>query len=146
MRLLKCDLILSKKKELDLSFKDLEGLKVLWTIYVFNLIYFVIFGNCKCEKLVIPETLSSVANCIRMLCMLSIFSKSTLHSVVFFKSEFTQSPPYSDKLDVLPSTALFAELKISSSCHADLLSAMFSKTHNEIGLELNPGIVKIRIF
>ena len=79
--------------------------------------------------------------------MLSMFSKSTLHSVVFFKSDCAQSPPYTAKLAVLPSTALYAvELNISSSCHAGLLSAMFSKTQIEIGLELYTGIVKIRLF
>ena len=116
----------------------------------FNLVNlnFVTFVKCKCDMCVIPQILFFVANCIMMWCMLSMFSKSTLHSVVFFKSEFAQSPPYSDRLDVLPSTALYAvKLKESSSCHAGLLSAMFSKTQIEIGLELYPGKEKkIRIF
>ena len=54
---------------------------------------FVIFEKCKGNKDMVPQFLPSVANCISMWCMLSMFSRSTLHSVVFFKSEYTQSSP-----------------------------------------------------
>ena len=78
----------------------------------------------------VPQSLLSVANCIRMWCMLSMFSRSTLHSVAFFKSEFAQSSAWTVRLDFLPFTALFAvKSKKSSSCHAGLLSATFSKTN-----------------
>ena len=78
----------------------------------------------------IPQSLLSVANCIRMWCMLSMFSRSTIHSVVFLKSEFAQSSAWTVSVDFLPFTALCAvKLKISSPCHAGLLSATFSKTN-----------------
>ena len=95
-----------------------------------NGIHFGALRKYNCNMHILLQTLLSVANCIRMWCMLSTFPRSTLHSVVFVNSDVTHSPPKVDRLVFRPSTALYArELNEGSCCHADLFSATFSKTH-----------------
>ena len=58
--------------------------------------------------------------------MLSISSRSTLHSDVLLYRDITHSPPHVDKVDFSPSTARLENLNEASCCHVGLFKARFS--------------------